>query len=35
MKAFDNPTTINNNMVYAQQARRLLDRLVGYKISVH
>ena len=33
MKAFDNPTTINNNMVYAQQARRLLDRLVGYTIS--
>lgn len=33
MKAVDNPTTINHNMVYAQQARRLLDRLVGYTIS--
>ena len=32
-KAIENPTTINYNMVYAQQARRLLDRIVGYKIS--
>jgi DNA topoisomerase I len=31
--AVKKPTTINYNMVYAQQARRLLDRLVGYKIS--
>lgn len=31
--AINNPTTINYNMVNAQQARRLLDRLVGYKIS--
>ena len=31
--AVKNPTTINYDMVYAQQARRLLDRLVGYKIS--
>jgi DNA topoisomerase-1 len=31
--AIDNPTKINMDMVYAQQARRLLDRLVGYKIS--
>jgi DNA topoisomerase-1 len=31
--AIQNPTVINLNMVYAQQARRLLDRLVGYKIS--
>ena len=31
--AVENPTTINYDMVYAQQARRLLDRLVGYKIS--
>jgi len=31
--AINNPTKINMNMVYAQQARRLLDRLVGYKIS--
>ena len=27
------PTVINENMVMAQQTRRLLDRLVGYKIS--
>ena len=32
-KAIENPTKINMDMVYAQQARRLLDRLVGYKIS--
>ena len=31
--AVKNPTTINYDMVYAQQARRLFDRLVGYKIS--
>jgi DNA topoisomerase I len=28
-----NPTVINEDMVYAQQTRRLLDRLVGYKLS--
>lgn len=32
-KAVQNPTTINYDMVHAQQARRLLDRLVGYQIS--
>ena len=32
-KAIENPLTINENKVYAQQARRILDRLVGYKIS--
>ena len=31
--AVANPTIINENMVMAQQTRRLLDRLVGYKIS--
>lgn len=31
--AIKNPTVINYKMVYAQQARRLLDRIVGYKIS--
>ena len=31
--AVENPREIDINMVYAQQARRLLDRLVGYKIS--
>jgi len=33
LKAIENPQTINYNMVHSQQARRLLDRLVGYKIS--
>lgn len=33
LNAISNPGKINYNMVYAQQARRLLDRLVGYKIS--
>jgi DNA topoisomerase-1 len=32
-KAVQNPTVINEDMVHAQQARRLLDRLVGYEIS--
>jgi len=32
-KAINNPIQINMDMVHAQQARRLLDRLVGYKIS--
>ena len=33
LAALENPTTINKQMVDAQQARRVLDRLVGYKIS--
>ena len=32
-KAFENPAMVNINLVDAQQARRVLDRLVGYKIS--
>jgi DNA topoisomerase I len=31
--AFKKPTQVNINLVDAQQARRVLDRLVGYKIS--
>ncbi|HVL69120.1 MAG TPA: type I DNA topoisomerase [Vicinamibacterales bacterium] len=33
LSALEKPTTINKQMVDAQQARRVLDRLVGYKIS--
>jgi DNA topoisomerase-1 len=32
-KAIDNPREINYNLVNAQQARRVLDRLVGYELS--
>ena len=33
LKAIDNPRDINYNLVNAQQARRVIDRLVGFKIS--
>lgn len=33
LNAIKSPKEINKNLVYAQQARRILDRLVGYKIS--
>ncbi|MCK4368574.1 MAG: type I DNA topoisomerase [Dehalococcoidales bacterium] len=32
-RAFDHPRSINMQLVNAQQARRILDRLVGYKLS--
>ncbi len=32
-KALEHPRTINVNLVNAQQARRILDRLVGYELS--
>ena len=32
-EAFEHPGKINDNLVDAQQARRVLDRLVGYKVS--
>ena len=31
--AMQNPADINENLVNAQQARRVLDRIVGYKLS--
>ncbi|UEG51514.1 type I DNA topoisomerase [Mucilaginibacter daejeonensis] len=33
LKAIDNPRTIDYNLVNAQQARRVLDRLVGFELS--
>jgi DNA topoisomerase-1 len=33
LNAIQNPKTLNLNNVNAQQARRLLDRIVGYKLS--
>ncbi len=32
-QALNEPTELDSNLVNAQQARRLLDRLVGYKLS--
>jgi|HubBroStandDraft_6_1064221.scaffolds.fasta_scaffold00489_18 DNA topoisomerase-1 len=31
--AFETPSKVNENLVDAQQARRVLDRIVGYKVS--
>lgn len=33
LKAVDNPRTLDQNLVNAQQARRVLDRLVGFEVS--
>jgi DNA topoisomerase-1 len=33
LKAIDNPRDINTELVNAQQARRVLDRLVGFELS--
>ncbi len=32
-EAIENPTDIDDNIVNAQQARRILDRIVGFKVS--
>jgi DNA topoisomerase-1 len=32
-EAFQHPTTINMDLVHAQEARRFLDRVVGFKLS--
>lgn len=33
IKAIQNPTVLDKNLVRAQQGRRILDRLVGFKVS--
>ncbi|MBQ7946836.1 MAG: type I DNA topoisomerase [Bacteroidaceae bacterium] len=33
LNAIENPRSIDTNLVYAQQARRVLDRIVGFKLS--
>ena len=33
LKAIENPRSIDTNLVNAQQARRVLDRLVGFELS--
>ena len=32
-EAFDNPRELDNHLIDAQQARRILDRVVGYRLS--
>ena len=33
LKALENPRDVDQNLVDAQQARRILDRAVGYELS--
>ncbi len=32
-KAIENPRTINMNLVHSQETRRIIDRIIGFKIS--
>ena len=32
-KAIENPRTINMDLVHSQEARRIIDRIIGFKIS--
>lgn len=33
LKAFENPASLQMNLFFSQQTRRIIDRIVGYKIS--
>ncbi len=33
LESLNNPTELNSNLIKSQQARRILDRIVGYKLS--
>ncbi|MDD2409246.1 MAG: type I DNA topoisomerase, partial [Bacilli bacterium] len=33
LKAFKNPIKINNNLVKSQETRRMLDRIIGFRLS--
>ncbi len=33
LQAFDNPRKIDMNLVHSQEARRMLDRIIGFKVS--
>ncbi|NLL01655.1 MAG: type I DNA topoisomerase [Mollicutes bacterium] len=33
LKAFDNPTKIDYNLVKSQETRRMLDRIIGFRLS--
>ncbi|MGM9971897.1 MAG: type I DNA topoisomerase [Anaeroplasmataceae bacterium] len=33
LEAFENPRKIDMNLVYSQESRRMLDRIIGFKVS--
>ena len=33
LKSIENPRTINMNLVHSQEARRIIDRIIGFKLS--